>query len=104
MTKVVTWKFHVDETTHDIYNIILGIDQLTSLGMDVNFFDNFIIGSDITCEERSAPMVDVSNYNFKLEESFINSYVDKCLEYKSAITATQLVHIIIDCKYKKRPT
>ena len=30
-TKIVTWKFHVDESTNGIYDMILGRDLLTAL-------------------------------------------------------------------------
>ena len=54
-------------------------------------------------------MVDVRNYDFNIitdktvkpEESFINLYVDKCLEYESAINATRRMHKILDTKYTK---
>ena len=54
-------------------------------------------------------MVDVSNYVFKsltdkivrLEESFINSYVDKCLESDSKISSTRRLRRFFDAKYKK---
>ena len=44
-------------------------------------------------------MVDVSNYDFKRltekivkpEESFINLYVDKCLESKGTISSTRII-------------
>ena len=49
------------------------------------------------------------SYNFeyltdkmvKLEESFINSYVDECLKYNSAMSSTQRILIIIDNNYNK---
>ena len=51
-------------------------------------------------------MVDMSNKNFtylretivKLEESFINAYVDECLEPESAVSSTCRMSIIIDAK------
>ena len=54
-------------------------------------------------------MVDVINYDFKsitdktvkLEESFINLYVDKCLKSVSAIISTRSMRRILDEKYKK---
>ena len=55
----------------------------------LKFSSNFIIGGDGTYEVGSAPMVDVSNYEFtyladktvKTEESFNNTYINKCLEF-----------------------
>ena len=54
-------------------------------------------------------MVDVSTYDFKPlidnkvkpEESFINAYVDKCLESESTISSTHRIHKILDAKYEK---
>ena len=54
-------------------------------------------------------MVDVINYDFKAitdktvktEESFVNLYVNKCLESDSSISSTQRMHKILDAKYEK---
>ena len=54
-------------------------------------------------------MVYVSNYDFisitdrtvKPVEPFLNSYVEKCLEYNSTINSTRRMHIILDSKYEK---
>ena len=51
-------------------------------------------------------MVDLSNYDFihmtdktvKLYGSFMNSYVDKCLESKTMISLTQKIYRILDDK------
>ena len=43
-TKIVTWKFHVDESTNNIYGMILGRYLLTALGLDLKFSDNVMIG------------------------------------------------------------
>ena len=42
-TKIVTWKFHVDESTNGIYDTILGRDLLTALGLDFKFHDKIVI-------------------------------------------------------------
>ena len=63
----------------------------------------------MTHEGLSAPMVYVSNYDFvyitdktvKPEESFINSYVNECLESDSTIISTLRMRIIIDDNYEK---
>ena len=70
------------------YDMILGRDLLTAMGLYLKFSKNVIIGREVPYEGCSAPMVDVSNYDFNiikdktvnLEESFINSYVDEYLE------------------------
>ena len=45
--------------------MILGKDLLTALGLDIKFSENIIIGGDGTYKGCLAPMVDVSNYDFK---------------------------------------
>ena len=45
--------------------MILGIDLLTSLGLDLEFSENIIIGGDRPYEGCSAPMDDLINYEFK---------------------------------------
>ena len=63
-TKIVTWKCHVDDSTKDIYNMILGRDLLTDLGIDIKFSNRVIVGSKGTYEGCSAPMFDVRNYDY----------------------------------------
>ena len=106
-TKIMTWKFNVDVSTNGRYDMILGRDLLTSLGLDLNFYENVIIGGEGTYKGCSVPMVDIRNYNFKSitgktvkpEESFINSYVKKFLESDSEIISTCRLRIILDAKY-----
>ena len=67
--------------------MIPGIDLLTTLGLDLKFSGNIIIGGVGPYEGCSAPMVDLSNYDFKslmenigkTEEYFINFYINKYL-------------------------
>ena len=44
--------------------MILGRDLLTALVMGLNFSENIFIGGEGSYEGCSAPMVDVSNYDF----------------------------------------
>ena len=89
--------------------MILGRDLLTALGLDIRFSENIIIGGDGTYEGCSVPMVHLKNYEFKSltdkivkpEETFINMYVDECLEYKRHIPITGSTSIILDAKYEK---
>ena len=105
----MTWKYHVDESSNGRYEMILGRGLLTSLGMDLKFSDNFIIGSNIQYEGLSAPMVDVSNYKFILlidktvnqEESFIISHINYCPKYQSTISSTRKMRRIQYAKFKK---
>ena len=104
---IVTWKWHVDESTNGRYDMILGRDLFTALGLDLKFSDNVILGGRGPYEGSSVPMVDVSNYyfvsitdkTFKPKESFINSYVDKCLESYCAIISMCRMRIIIYAKF-----
>ena len=105
-TKIVTWKCHVDKTTNGRYDMILGRDLLDALGLDINFSEKVTIGGEGPYEGCLATMVDASNYDFtciidktvKPEESFINSYVDECLESDSVIISTRSICRILDTK------
>ena len=46
-TKTVTWKCHVDESTNVRYDMILGRDLPTALGLNLKFYDNIIIGRKV---------------------------------------------------------
>ena len=54
-------------------------------------------------------MVEVKTYDFKPltenkvkpEESFINAYVDKCLDSEGIISSTHRIRRTLDTKYKK---
>ena len=86
--------------------MILGGDLLIALGLDIKFSEKVIIGGEGTFEGCSSPMVDVSNYDFKsitdktvkLEESFVNSYVNECLESANTIKSTRRIRRILDAK------
>ena len=86
--------------------MILGRDLLTDLGLGLKFSEKIIVGGDGPYKGCSAPMVDVSNCDFKLltdktvipEESFINSYIDKCLDTEGTIISTLRIRIILDNK------
>ena len=107
-TNTVMWKFHAEESINSGYDMILVRDLLTELGLDIKFSDNTIIGGEVLYEGYLSTMVDISNYDFKYitdkivkpEESFINLYVDECLEYDSTISSTRRMRIILDVKYK----
>ena len=108
-TKILSWKYHVHNKTDIRYDMILRRDLLTTLVLDLTFSENIIIGGEGPYEGCSAPMVDLSNYDFKsltekigkLKESFINFYVNKCLKYESAISSTCGMRRILDSKCEK---
>ena len=89
--------------------MILGIYLLTTLGLDIKFSRNIILGGDGPFKGCSSHVVDVSTYDFKylidnkvkIEESFINVYIDKCLESEGTIIPTSRIRRILDVKYKK---
>ena len=86
--------------------MILGRDLLTALGLDLKFSEDFIIDGEGPYKGCLSPMVDVSNYDFKsitdktvkLEESFVNSYVNECLESANTIKSTRRIRRILDAK------
>ena len=77
--------------------------------MNLKFSEKTIIIGEVTYEGCLAPMVDLRNYDFKsltdnivkLEESFINLYVDECLESESTISSTRRMRILLDARYEK---
>ena len=64
-TKIVTWKCHISKSTNSRYDMILGRDLLTNLGLDLKFSENIILGGDGPFKGCSTPMVDASTYYFK---------------------------------------
>ena len=58
------WKCHVDKYATGRYDMILGRDILTALGIDLKFSENIIHGGEGPYKGCSTPMVDVENYNF----------------------------------------
>ena len=64
-TKIVSWKCQVASSTKSRYDMILGRDLLTDFGLDLKFSENIIMGGDWLFKGCSAPMVDVSIYDFK---------------------------------------
>ena len=61
----MTCKCHVDESTTGRYDLIIVRYLLTALGLDLKFSENIVIVSEGPCEGLLAPMVDISNYDFK---------------------------------------
>ena len=108
-TKIVSLKFQVDNQTNSRYYMIIVRYLINSLGLDFKFSENIIIGGDGPYQGCSAPMVDLSNYEVKSltdkmvkpEESFANSYVNKCLESEITIRSTLRMCRILDIKLKR---
>ena len=55
----------MDKKTNSRYDIIPDRDLLTTLVLDLNVSKNIIIGGEGPYERCLAPMVDLSDYNFK---------------------------------------
>ena len=106
---IVTYKCHVYDSAKGRYNMIMGRDLLTTLGLDPKFSDFIVVGVKWLYEVFSAPTVDVrkfyyeslTNKNVKQEESFLDLYVDECFESGNMINLTWQMCIILDAKYKK---
>ena len=89
--------------------MILGRDLLTPLGLDLKFSEEIILGGDGPLKGCSSPMLDVNTYGYKPliynkvkpEESYINAYVDKCLESEGTISSTRIIRRLLDVKYEK---
>ena len=63
--EMVTWNFHVDDTTKGRYDMILGRDILKTLGLNLKLFD-YVIESDYgSFKELTPHMVDLGMYEFK---------------------------------------
>ena len=100
-TKTVTWKCHVDESTEIRYNIILGRDILTALGLDLKSPKHVIIGGDGPYEGCLEPIADITDYGFKpstdksimTEESFIIIYVNECFKSEITVSSTCRMHM-----------
>ena len=105
-TKIVSWKFHLDNQNNSRYDMILVRYLIHALGLDIKFSENIIFGGDVPYQGCSAPMVDLNNYKVKSltekivkpEKSFINLYVNECLESESTISSTSRMRIILDTK------
>ena len=64
-TNVVMWNFHVDDSVKGIYDMILGRDILTSLGLNLKFSYHVIEAGDGTFKGSTSPMVYLGEYEFK---------------------------------------
>ena len=61
----VTWNFHVDDSSKGIYDMILGRDWLTELGLNLKFSEHVIKADDGPFKGSTETMVDLGTYIFK---------------------------------------
>ena len=61
MTNVVRWKCHVDDSTKGRYDIILGRNILTELGLNLKFIEHVIKADYGTFKGDTTPMVDLGS-------------------------------------------
>ena len=90
--KISAWKFHVNKSTNGRYVVILGRNPLTTLGLDIRFYENDVSNDDF--EYLTDKIV-------KPEEFFVNPYVDECFESDNAKSSTRRMCGILDMKYER---
>ena len=56
---------HVDDSAKSRYDIILGRDLLTELGLNIKISYHVIESDDVPFKEYTPPMVDIGTYEFK---------------------------------------
>ena len=109
VTKILTWKCHVDESTTGRYGMIIGRDLLTKLGIHLKFSTNAIECDKGPYQGCKTTMVKLYAYDFKptninmrifLEYSRLNAYVNECHELEPISTETKRVWTILDNNYE----
>ena len=58
------WDCHVDDSAKGIYDMVLGRDLLTALGLNLKCSDQVIEADDGPFKGLMAPMVDLGTYEF----------------------------------------
>ena len=61
----MTWEYHVDDSAKGGYDVILGRDLLTELGLNLKLSEHVIEAEDGTFKGYTTPMVDLGTYTFK---------------------------------------
>ena len=65
VTKIVTWIFHVNGSTWVRYDMILGRDLFTALGLNIKLSDYVIEPYYVYFQGSTAPVVGLVTYAFK---------------------------------------
>ena len=97
------------DSTKGIYDMILGRDILTSLGLNIEFSDHIIEAYDGPFKVSTETIVDLGTYEFKEvemgditpKELFMNAYTEKVHESEQVHTSTKQLLVILDDKYDK---
>ena len=100
----------MDDSTTGQYDMIIGRDLLTNLGIYLKVYKNSIDCGEGTYQGCTSPMINLDNYDSELVnrkmrpflyESFLNAYVNECHESETVFTATKRVQTIPNAKNEK---
>ena len=105
---VVMWEFCVDDSSKVRYNMILGRDILTELGLNLKLSEHAIKADDGTFKGYTTPMIDLVICVFKYlntgkrtpKESFTNANTREVYESEHVHTTTKQLRVILDAKYE----
>ena len=101
-------KFHVNGSPSGRYDIIIGRDLLTNLGIDIKF-SNIIEFSEGPYQGYKSPMLILDDYKFKpvkinirssLDDLFLDAYINECHESEPIRAAAKTVRTILYAKYE----
>ena len=56
------WNYHVDESARGRYDMILGRNIWTELGLNLKFSDHVVEADNGTLKESTAPISDIGTY------------------------------------------
>ena len=105
--KIVMWKCHVDDSNKARYDIVLGVDILTEMGLNLKFCNHVIEGYDRPFKGSTTPVVDMVTHEFTYfktgkitpEEFFMNAYPDEVYESEQVCNYTKLLLVILKAKH-----
>ena len=88
-TKIVSWFFHVDDSSKGKYDMNLCIDLLTLLVLNLKLSEQAIKEYDETLKGSTSSMFGLGTCGFKIlnigkikpKESFINAYAEEMNEF-----------------------
>ena len=77
-TKIVMWNFHMDDFAKGRYDMILGRDILTALGINLKLSDHVIEACYGPFKGNTATMIDLGTYEFRYLETG-KLHINSCL-------------------------